>query len=127
VKTALQTFIFRIREKNMTQHQNCHIEPVVKPVDQAALDRANVVYLAIQGMGCPHCATRVQNGLLQVDGVLLAEVVLEHSLAVVTFDSERVMPAGLVQAVADARNDGRHHYSAHVLMPQTALDMLRPQ
>ncbi len=111
----------------MAQHQISHVEPVFKPVDQAALDRAKVVYLAIQGMGCSRCATRVQNGLLQVDGVLLAEVVLDQCLAVVTFDSDRVMPAGLVQAIADAGNDGLHHYSAHVLMPQTALDKLRRQ
>lgn len=51
-------------------------------------------------------------------GVLLAEVVLDHSLAAVTSDPNRVVPAALVQAVTDAGNDGRHDYSAHVHMPE---------
>lgn len=111
----------------MIQHQNCHVDPVIKPVDQVALERAEVVYLSVQGMGCPRCAMRVQNGLLQVEGVLLAEVLLDHNLAAVTFDPERVVPAALVQAVADAGNDGRHHYSARVLLPKNGLDTLLQQ
>lgn len=49
----------------MSNHhdQNCHVDPMVKPVNQAALENAEAVYLAVQGMGCPRCAMRVQKRL----------------------------------------------------------------
>lgn len=111
----------------MSNHhnQNCHVDPIVKPVNQAALENAEAVYLAVQGMGCPRCAMRVQNGLLRLEGVLAAGVMLEQNAAAVAYDPERVQPADLVQAVSDAGNDGRHHYTAHVYAQMPARDALR--
>lgn len=111
----------------MTKHhdQNCHVDPIEKPVDHAALEHAEAVYLAVQGMGCPRCAMRVQNGLLRLDGVLLAEVVLERNAAAVAYDFAQVEPADLVQAVTDAGNDGRHHYAAQVVAQMPAHEALR--
>ena len=103
---------------------DCHVEPLQKPLDRGALAHAQVAYLAVSGMGCPRCATRVNNSLLALDGVLVSEIVLAESLAAVAYDAERVTPADLVQVVADAGNDGRHRYAARFLVqvpPQEAL------
>ena len=99
----------------MNEHTNCHVEPVEKPLDEAALANSSTVYLVIQGMGCPRCAMRVRNGLLELDGVLAVEVFLEESMAVAAFDPERVETGELIAAVAAAGGDGRHHYQAQLI------------
>jgi len=50
---------------------------------------------------------------------------LEQNAAAVAYDPERVQPADLVQAVSDAGNDGRHHYTAHVYAQMPASEALR--
>lgn len=109
----------------MNQTDNCHIEPFEKPFDQNALESANVVFLAVSGMGCPRCAMRVNNSLLRLDGVLLSEVILENGAAAVAYDPAHVTPADLVQAVSDAGNDGRHHYAARVIGQVSAREAVR--
>ncbi len=47
----------------MSEHENCHVEPLDKPLDETALAKATAAYLAVWGMGCPRCALRVRNGL----------------------------------------------------------------
>lgn len=106
------------------QHDDCHVEPLEKPVDEAALETAMAAYLAVGGMGCPRCALRVRNGLLSLDGVLLADVFLEAGIATAAYDPTRVRPKDLVQAVANAGNDGRHHYWAEVMAVLPALEAL---
>jgi copper chaperone CopZ len=54
------------------------------------------------------CVTRVNNGLLGLDGV-----VLEENLVLVAYDPEMVTPLDLIQVVADAGPD--HCYSARIL------------
>ncbi len=109
----------------MGQTDTCHVEPVQKPVDPDTLKSADVVYLTITGMGCPRCAMRVNNSLLNLDGVLLSEMVLENGIAVVAYDPARVTPADLVQAVSNAGNDGRHHYAARVFVQVSAREAIR--
>ena len=109
----------------MPQHENCHVEPIEKLVDQSALETAQATFLTVTGMGCPRCATRVRNGLLTLDGVLLAEVQLENGIAAAAYDPERVTPEALTQAVTGAGNDGRHHYRADVLNTLPASEALR--
>ncbi len=92
------------------KHDNCHVEPLDKPLDEAALDTAMAAYLSVGGMGCPRCAQRVRNGLLSLDGVLLADVLLDRGLAAAAYDPQQLSPDDLVGAVAGAGNDGRHHY-----------------
>ena len=99
----------------MNEHTNCHVEPVEKPLDEAALANASTVYLAVQGMGCPRCAMRVRNGLLGLDGVLAAEIFLADGLAAAAYDPTRVAASDLIAAVMSAGNDGRHHYQAQVI------------
>ncbi|GIV80284.1 cation transporter [Litorilinea aerophila] len=103
--------------------QACSVEPFEKPLEPGALETAQVAYLAVWGMGCPRCATRVRNGLLQVEGVLMAQVALTDGIAAAAYDPERVQPASLVAAVAAAGHDGRHSYRAQ-LMATMALQTL---
>ena len=109
----------------MSQDENCHVEPIEKLVDQTAIETAQATYLAVTGMGCPRCATRVRNGLLTLDGVLLADVQLEAGIATAAYDPQRVTPETLTLAVAGAGNDGRHHYQAQVLRTLPASEALR--
>lgn len=95
--------------------QNCHVEPIQKTVLDSVLKNADTTLLAVSGMGCANCAARVRNGLVSLDGVHHAEIYLEAGLAEVYFDSDKVTPEILINAVAAAGNDGRHHYEAVVV------------
>lgn len=91
---------------------HCHVEAIEKPVDQTALRTSAAAVLRITGMGCPNCATRVRNSLLQVPGVLAAGVELDARLARVNFDDRRTGLADLLHAVARAGAGSHHSYSA---------------
>jgi copper chaperone CopZ len=108
----------------MSEHKNCHVDPVEKPVDESLLASAWATYLAVGGMGCPTCALRVRNGLLQLDGVLVADVLLQESIAVAAYDPARALPADLAAAVSSAGNDGRHHYTARILSTVAAAEVI---
>ena len=108
----------------MDEHENCHVEAVEKPLDKEALATASAAYLAVWGMGCPRCATRVRNGLLSLEGVLLAEVFLDRGVAAAAYDPEHVDPKDLVAAVASAGNDGRHRYRAEIMTVMPASEAL---
>lgn len=110
----------------MNEHENCQVESeaLEKPFDPGRLDQAAVAYLAVGGMGCPRCATRVRNGLLALGGTLLAEVFLQEGLAAVACDPERAGPEDLVGAVAGSGHDGRHRYRAQVLALRPAAEAL---
>lgn len=99
----------------MNEQENCRVEPLEKPLDKDALSTSMVAYLVVGGMGCPRCAMRVRNGLLALDGVLLAEVHLEEGIAAAAFDQNKVNTNDLLWAVAAAGNDGRHNYSARLI------------
>lgn len=99
----------------MSEHENCHVEPLEKPVDFEALASATAAYLAVAGMGCPRCAMRVRNGLLSLAEVLFATVILERGLAIAVYDPEEITTEELEMAVALAGNDGRHSYRARVI------------
>lgn len=108
----------------MSEHNNCHVEPLEKPLDTAALSTAMAAYLGVWGMGCPRCANRVRNGLLSLEAVLFVEVFLEKGLAVVVYHPKGVTPDELVEAVAAAGNDGRHHYRAKFVTEAPAMQVL---
>lgn len=109
----------------MTEHQNCHVEPLDKPVDLNALRKAQVTYFAVSGMGCQTCATRVRNGLLSVEGVLLAEINLDQGTATIAYDPRQTTTERMRQAVTDAGNDGRHHYAAKVIKTMSASEAIQ--
>jgi len=109
----------------MSKNENCHVEPIEKQFDESALHSAQASYLSVSGMGCPRCATRVRNGLLMLDGVLLADVFLETKTAAVAYDPQQVTQETLREAVSGAGNDGKHHYRAEVIKTLPASEALR--
>lgn len=96
--------------------EKCYVEPIYKDaVSAESLRNADSALLAVWGMGCPNCATRVRNSLLSVEGVLGADVYLNMALAEVRYDGRKVSPEVLVNAVSRAGNDGRHEYRAQLI------------
>jgi copper chaperone CopZ len=96
--------------------ENCYVEPIYKnAVSAEQLEQADRATLAIWGMGCQNCVTRVRNSLLAIDGVYGVDVYLNMALAEVMYDSKRLLPKQFVDAVAQAGNDGRHEYRAQLL------------
>ncbi|HSG42073.1 MAG TPA: cation transporter [Anaerolineales bacterium] len=92
---------------------NCHVEPIYKDsVSAETLRNADNALLAVWGMGCENCVTRVRNSLLSVEGVFGVDVYLNMAMAEVRYDGKMVSPETLVNAVARAGNDGRHEYRA---------------
>jgi copper chaperone CopZ len=73
------------------------------------------VIFTVWGMGCPHCATRVQNSLLSVYGVIDAYVDHLAGMAWVVFNPDMVTPDRLVEAVAQAGEGSSHEYTALLL------------
>jgi copper chaperone CopZ len=87
----------------------------IKNSSSNKLQNADSVLLAISGMGCENCVTRVRNSLLMLDGVHGADLFLNMAMAEVYFDSNLVSAKTLVAAVAKAGNDGRHQYQARII------------
>ena len=94
---------------------HCNVQAIEKPVDGAALHGSAVAVLRVTGMGCGNCATRVRNSLLGVGGVLDARVSLGESVVRVNFVPADTELHRLLEAVADAGNDGHHEYRASLV------------
>ncbi len=95
--------------------ENCHVEPIVKqatPLEQAQLADG---HLLIRGMGCPNCAARVRNSLLELDGVV--DAIVDHNFGVgrVVYNPTLVTGQELEGAVRAAGGDGRHEYSGELV------------
>jgi len=95
--------------------KNCFVEPVIKVTPLDRLRRADMALLAIKGMGCKNCATRVRNSLLSIEGVYEVDIYLNMGMAEVTFDGQQISSRMLVDAVSQAGNDGRHSYLAQLI------------
>lgn len=95
---------------------NCYVEPIHKTIASAdEIIKGDNATLAVWGMGCENCATRVRNNLLSLDGVYGVDVYLNMALAEVSYDSNKVSASELVSAVSRAGNDGRHEYRAQLV------------
>lgn len=94
---------------------NCHVDQFQKEVHAEDLDNAQVVYLGVEGMGCPRCALRVQNGLNRLDGVYQAVVSLQLQTAEVYYDPQQVRLEDLMKAVSSSGDEQKHHYSARII------------
>jgi copper chaperone CopZ len=90
------------------QHANCQVGP-------QSLAQAKTAFLLVRGMGCPACALRVRNGLLQIEGVVAADVYLSYGLAKVSYDPNGVQAGSLAARLPSVADDARHHYTAHLL------------
>ena len=103
---------------------DCGVEPVTNNVNPKTIDfnKVTVAHLSIEGMGCEHCATRVRNSFLLMDGVLTARVDLDEGIAVVVYDPEKVTPHRLLSAVRESGRDGKHGYWPNLLSLSTARE-----
>lgn len=99
----------------MSDQSECYLRPIKKPFGREALWNATVAYLSVWGMVCPNCAIRVRNAILALEGVLLADVDLNHSFAAVVYDPHLTTQKVLVLAVENAGNDEKHRYGAQVV------------
>ncbi|MBI1854714.1 MAG: heavy-metal-associated domain-containing protein [Chloroflexi bacterium] len=95
--------------------ENCYVEPIDKTTPEDQIRKADSALLAVSGMGCENCATRVHNSLLSLDGVYEAEVYLNMAMAEISYDGKKIAKEMLVEAVARAGNDGRHEYRAELV------------
>ena len=98
----------------------CHVDAIEKESSPADVNDAIIARLAVDGMGCINCGTRVRNSLLAVAGVVSADVDWQSGLALVDYVPAKTTIVALVRAVADAGNDGRHHYRAQPIPPKEA-------
>jgi len=87
---------------------NCHVEPIQKLTTSDERQSLITVGLAVWGMGCVNCATRVRNALLSLAGVVEADVDHTTGFASVEYNQNLVSGPVLLQAVAQA-GDGKHH------------------
>jgi len=95
--------------------ESCHVDTLHKtPSVEERQERTNIL-LAVEGMGCPNCAHRVRNSLLQVYGVVSVDIALEPGSAQVVFNPQLAKPDDLRRAVAASGSDGRHEYRAYVI------------
>ena len=95
--------------------EQCHVEPIQKVASVDELSEAHIAALAVSGMGCVNCGTRIRNSLLALDGVVSADVDWERGLALVDYVPTRTTVDTLVRAVAAAGGDGYHSYQAQVI------------
>lgn len=98
----------------MNEREDCHVEKVERHRDSRALDQAMAVYLAVGGMGCEHCANRVNNALVALEGVVAVKVYLREGIVVVAYHPQQATLEDL-QAAVEAAGDGRHRYTAQPL------------
>ena len=96
-------------------NENCYVEPIYKTASSDQIQNADNATLAVWGMGCENCITRVRNSLLSLDGVYGVDVYLNMALAEVSYDSKKISTVELVDAVSRAGNDGRHKYRAELI------------
>lgn len=92
--------------------ENCEVKPLHKKVTAGEYQKTRLALLAVTGMGCSNCAARVRNSLIALYGV--TNVMVDHITgnAQVTFNPDLVAFPKLIEAVAQAGNDGRHTYRA---------------
>jgi copper chaperone CopZ len=103
----------KLRRKMMDE--NCYVKPIYKNASIDQFQKAETATLAVWGMGCENCVTRVRNSLLELDAVYGVDVFLNMAIAEVRYDSKKVSADALVTAVSSAGNDGRHNYRAELI------------
>ena len=99
----------------MNNTQKCHVESLSKKNSPEELSTVRGAVLEIGGMGCPNCAMRVQNSLLQLRGVVGAEVDHQSRIALVRFNPTMLTPGEMLLAVEAAGGDGKHEYSGRLI------------
>lgn len=95
--------------------EKCHVEPINKTTHADQMRKADSALLAVSGMGCENCATRVRNSLLSLEGVYAADIYLNKAMAKVSYDSNKVAAGMLEEAVSRAGKDSHHQYRAELV------------
>lgn len=93
---------------------NCYVEPIQKTSLAAERQNLETTFLAVWGLGCINCATRVRNRLIALEGVVSVYVDHTIGLAQVDFNSRLTSVPALLDAVRQAGGDGQHEYHAQV-------------
>ena len=106
----------------MNDTQNCHVESVSKVNSAEELVSVRGAVIEIWGMGCPNCARRVQNSLLELRGMVSAEVDHRSRIALVRFNPTMLTPDNMLLAVEAAGGDGSHEYSARLASLQQTIN-----
>jgi copper chaperone CopZ len=99
---------------------HCQVDAIEKESSANDVNDAIIVRLAVDGMGCVNCGTRVRNSLLALEGVVSADVDWQSGLALVDYVPAKTTIDTLVFAVATAGNDGQHNYRAQPIAPKEA-------
>ncbi len=106
----------------MNNTQNCHIETVSKQSSSKELAIVHGAVLEIWGMGCPNCARRVQNSLLELRGMVGTEVDHQSGIVMVRFNPTMLTLSEMFLAVEAAGGDGKHEYSARLVSLQKTIN-----
>lgn len=96
----------------MRDSTGCHVEPIPNTLPSSARREAVTIGLALSGVRCSNCASRVQNALLECPGVVDAEVDLAAAHAEVWYRPDQVGPTSLRKVVSKAGNGTHHRYLA---------------
>lgn len=105
---------------------NCYVELRQKVSTPAERQDLQTSFLAVWGLECVNCATRVRNQLIALPGVVSAFVDHTVGLAQVDFNSGLTSVPALLEAVRLAGAEGRHTYHAHVWEGPLGLTGLAP-
>lgn len=104
-----------LHELHHAQSPGCQVVPLEKPASPEQLSQAETAVFLVRGMGCPTCALRVRNGLLRMDGVVAADVVLSHGLAKIWYDPKLLQPEAVATRLPAVADEAGHHYTARLL------------
>ena len=92
------------------------VMPTVKSINPEQLVEMATVIFLVHGMGCPTCALCVHNELLQIEGVVAANVLLTHGLAKVWYDPSVLQPETLPARLPAVADDAGYHYTVRLLV-----------
>ena len=96
---------------------DCHVDPVTTRVTAEERAEAEVQRLAVAGMGCPNCANRVRNALLEEPGIVDVEVDPQAGLATIWCRPGSTRTRDLLEAVDRSGRGTLHRYLAVPVSP----------
>ena len=76
-----------------------------------------VLSIAVEGMVCRHCATRVRNALVRSPHVLGARVSLGRGVAEVLYDRARISPEALARVLEQSAHGTPRNYQVVAWSP----------
>jgi len=59
------------------------------------------IVIKVNGMSCEHCVTAVKGAMAGLSGVAEVAVSLETGTATVSYDSEKITPAAMAEAIEE--------------------------